>query len=80
MSSDEITLVRRRSFSVVPDDILLDKRMSLRARLVLGWMVGRPEGWIFSVRQMQMALGMTETVALLVMVFTIVFLGRLAGS
>ena len=62
MSSDEITLVRRRSFSVVPDDILLDKRMSLRARLVLGWMVGRPEGWIFSVRQMQMALGMTETV------------------
>jgi hypothetical protein len=62
MSSDEITLVRRRSFSVVPDDILLDKRMSLRARLVLGWMVGRPEGWIFSVRQMQVALGMTEAI------------------
>jgi len=60
MSSDEITLVRRRSFSVVPDDILLDKRMSLRARLVLGWMVGRPEGWIFSVLQMQVALGMIE--------------------
>ena len=57
MSSDEITLVRRRSFSVVPDDILLDKRMSLRARLVLGWMVGRPEGWIFSVRQMQVEHG-----------------------
>lgn len=62
MSSDEITLVRRRSFSVVPDDILLDKRMSLRTRAVLGWMVGRPEGWIFSVRQMQVALGMTEAV------------------
>jgi hypothetical protein len=33
--------VRRRAFSVVPDDILTDDRLSWRARVLLAWMLGR---------------------------------------
>ncbi|WP_022964789.1 hypothetical protein [Halopseudomonas pelagia] len=33
--------VRRRAFSVVPDDILADERLSWRARVLLAWMLGR---------------------------------------
>lgn len=33
--------VKRRAFSVVPDDILVDDRLSYRTRILLAWMLGR---------------------------------------
>lgn len=32
--------VKRRAFSVVPDDILVDERLSYRTRILLAWMLG----------------------------------------
>lgn len=60
MSDDQITVVKRRAWSAVPDDILEDNRISLDARAVLGWMVGRHPDWKLYIRQMQHILGMTE--------------------
>ena len=61
MSNDPVKIVKRRAWSAVPADILEDKRLSLKARAVMAWIVGRPAGWILYIRQMQHALGMTET-------------------
>jgi hypothetical protein len=62
MSNDFINLIKGRAWSPVPDDILEDTRMSLKARAVMAWIVGRPSNWILYIRQMQRALGMTETI------------------
>ncbi len=62
MSNDFINLIKGRAWSPVPDDILEDTRMSLKARAVMAWIVGRPSNWILYIRQMQRKLGMTETV------------------
>ncbi len=51
---------KRRSFSAIPDDILEDKRMRTETRLVLGWLIGRPDGWIVRVRHVMAVLGLTE--------------------
>lgn len=40
-----ITTRKRRAFSAVPDDILGDQRLSMPARLVLAYLVGRPPDW-----------------------------------
>jgi hypothetical protein len=61
MSNDFINLIKGRAWSPVPDDILEDTRMSLKARAVMAWIVGRPSKWILYIRQMQHVLGMTET-------------------
>lgn len=61
MSNDFINLIKGRAWSPVPDDILEDTRMSLKARAVMAWIVGRPSNWILYTRQMQHVLGMTET-------------------
>lgn len=58
----EIQVRKKRSFSAIPDDVLEDTRLSLRARAVLGWMLGRPENWTFFVGYMQKKLGMSEAV------------------
>jgi len=57
-----IFIRKRRHWSSIPDDVLEDKRISLRARAVLGWMLGRPDGWIIYVSHMQRVLGMSEYV------------------
>ena len=61
MSNDPVKIIKRRAWSAVPDDLLQDKRISLKARAVMAWIVGRPADWILYIRQMQVALGMTET-------------------
>jgi len=55
-----VKVTKRRSFSAIPDDILEDKRMRTETRLVLGWLVGRPNGWIIRVRHVMAALGLSE--------------------
>lgn len=40
-----ITIKKKRAFLIAYDDILVDSSMSERTRLVLTWMVGRPDGW-----------------------------------
>lgn len=56
----EIKVRKRRTWSAIPDDILQDKALSLDARAVLGWMIGRPDGWIIRVGPMLGTLGLTK--------------------
>lgn len=60
MSNDNIVVRKRRPYSSVPDDVLEDIRLSMRARLVLAWMLGRPDGWIIRIVHMMKVLGMSE--------------------
>lgn len=53
--------VRTRPYSIVPDSILTDKRLSTTARLVMAYMVGRGPDWVFYVRQVQAAIGLSES-------------------
>ena len=55
-----VKIRKRRSFSAIPDDILEDKRMRTETRLVLGWLIGRPNGWIVRVRHVMAVLGLSE--------------------
>jgi len=55
-----VKIHKRRSFSAIPDDILEDKRMRTETRLVLGWLIGRPDGWIVRVRHVMAVLGLSE--------------------
>lgn len=61
-SAGAITLKKRRSWSSVPDDVLEDTRLSLRARAVLSWMLGRPAGWELYVGHMRHVLDVSEHV------------------
>lgn len=49
-----------RAFSIVPDEILTNKNLSMTARVVLAYLIGRGRGWIFWVKQVQSALGLSE--------------------
>lgn len=60
MSNDRIVVRKRRPYSLVPDDVLEDTRLSMRARLALGWMLGRPDGWVIRITHMMKVLGMSE--------------------
>lgn len=60
MSHDPVKILKRRAWSSVPDDILQDQRISLKARAVMAWIVGRPPNWILYIRHMQHIIGMTE--------------------
>jgi hypothetical protein len=54
---EAITVKKTRPWAAVPNDLLEDRRLSLRARLVLAWMVGRPDGWEIKVWHMCRTLG-----------------------
>ena len=58
--SSVVKIQKRRAFSAVPDDILEDTRMRTETRLVLGWLVGRPNGWEVRVGHVQRMLGLTR--------------------
>ena len=58
--SSTIKVRKRRSFSAIPDDILEDNRMRTETRLVLGWLIGRPDGWEVRVGHVQKTLGISE--------------------
>jgi len=60
VSNDSIVVRKRRPYSLVPDDVLEDTRLSMRARLALGWMLGRPDGWVIRITHMMKVLGMSE--------------------
>ena len=62
MSNDSITVRQRHKWSAVPDDVLEHPRLSLRARAVLGWMLGRGDGWVIQIEHMCRVLRMTEYV------------------
>lgn len=58
--SSVVQIKKRRSFSAIPDDILQDKRMRCETRLVLGWLIGRPDGWEVRVNNVQYTLGLSR--------------------
>lgn len=60
MSNDDIVVRKRRSWSTVPDDVLEDVRLNPRSRLLLAWMLGRPNGWKIQVGHMLKVLDISE--------------------
>jgi len=58
--SSTVKIRKRRSFSAIPDDILEDTRMRTETRMVLGWLIGRPDGWEVRVGHVQRTLGLTR--------------------
>lgn len=57
MSDPQILVRKKRAYSAVPDDILTNKSLSVSARLVLAYMIGRPDGWVIHVSQVCSAIG-----------------------
>lgn len=60
--SATVTVSRRNHFSAVPDAILTDARLSLKARAILAYLVGRPDGWTVFVAHIQRTLGISEAI------------------
>jgi len=58
--SGMVKIRKRRPFSAIPDDILQDIRMRTETRLVLGWLIGRPDGWEGRVKYVQHILGLSR--------------------
>jgi len=58
----KVRVEKRFAFSAVPDALLEDKRLSLSARAVLGWMLGRPPGWKISLEHLKSVLGVSDKV------------------
>ena len=48
----KIIIRKARSHSAVPDDALTDGRLPLDARAILGWLLGRPDGWVVKIGHM----------------------------
>lgn len=59
-AEQSLTVRKKRPYSSVPDDILTDERLSERARLILAWMIGRPEGWELRVGHVQSLFRLSE--------------------
>lgn len=57
MSDPQIKVRKKRAYSAVPDDVLTNKSLSVSARLVLAYMIGRPDGWVIYVSQVCYAIG-----------------------
>jgi hypothetical protein len=55
-----LTVKKRRAFSAVPDDILTDKSLSERARVLLAWLVGRPDNWVIKVSHVRALFRLSE--------------------
>lgn len=53
---------KREAFSIVQDAVLEHPSLSLNARTVLAWMLGRPEGWEIQIAYMLDKLNMSENV------------------
>lgn len=61
MSNGPTLRVRKaRSYSVVPDAVLTDERLSLSTRAVLAWLIGRPDGWEVHVWHVRQTFDLTE--------------------
>lgn len=48
-----VQVKKKLAWSAVPDLVLVDSKLSWRARVVLGWMLGRPDGWVLYVTNIQ---------------------------
>lgn len=51
---------RAKSFSIVPDLLIQDKRLRIDSRLWLAYVGGRPDGWAPAVGQTCRAIGLTD--------------------
>ena len=60
VGSSSLRLEKRQPFSVVPDYILEDKRMRPETRLVLAWLIGRPNDWKIQLSYMMFRLGLSR--------------------
>jgi hypothetical protein len=53
---------KREAFSIVQDALLEHPTLSLNARTVLAWMLGRPDGWVIQIKYMLDKLHITDNV------------------
>ena len=60
MRNNDIVVRKRRSWSSVPDDVLEDLRLHTRSRLLLAWMLGRPNDWKIQIGHMLKVLGVSN--------------------
>jgi len=65
LRNNEGTIVRPigrpvSGFSVVPDSILLDRKLSANCRLILSYITGKPPGWVACVSDICRQLGITD--------------------
>lgn len=60
MSNSDIVVRKRRSWSSVPDDVLEDVRLHTRSRLLLAWMLGRPNDWKIQIGHMLKVIGVSN--------------------
>lgn len=60
-STVKIKIKKGESFVAIPERILTDSAISTHARLVLIYMIGKPDGWELHVWQIQRALGITQS-------------------
>lgn len=60
MITSNASIRKKLNFSSVPDAIFTDLRLSLDTRTVLGWALGRPDGWKFRVGHMCFTLGVSD--------------------
>lgn len=58
--SIDLCIQKKRSFSVVPDDVFKDKNMSELGRLVTAFLIGRPDGWLVRVSWVMKEIGLSE--------------------
>lgn len=58
--SDAVRVRKRLSYSAVPDVVLEATWLSTSARLVLAWLLGRPDGWVIHISHMTRILGLTD--------------------
>lgn len=58
--SSLISIRRQRTISDIPTEILEDTRMRTETRLVMGYLVSRPDGWEISAAKVQKILDISE--------------------
>lgn len=51
----------RKPYSVVPDHVLEARHLKATTRLILAWVLGRPNGWEYRIQAMLQRLGIKDT-------------------
>lgn len=59
-AKSKIEVKKKLAWSSVPDALLTNSGLSWRGRVILGWMLGRPEGWELYVSHIQKVFGLSQ--------------------
>ena len=62
MTGPVLKIKNKNRFSMVPDNLLENKTLSLQARAVAGWLVGRSDNFEIRISSLKRILGITDFV------------------